>query len=185
MNDSATKVGASIEGTALRHLRAVRLRPTIARIGVLQVLEAQTPKSLDVETVFRDLIGRGVRLSHGTVYRVLKDLASHGLATQEWRTGLSGSKAVYCAVRQGIPASDFCIVCKQCDNTTAITDSALREQLQQLVIHQGLSLASQSMTILADCTRCSNRSASGFGSDRTGNRVLESSAASALLEVLQ
>lgn len=41
MKDSATKVGASIEGTALRRLRAVRLRPTIARIGVFQVLEAQ------------------------------------------------------------------------------------------------------------------------------------------------
>ncbi|STU23974.1 Ferric uptake regulation protein FUR [Klebsiella pneumoniae] len=184
MNESNTKNGATTKGTVLSRLRAVRLRPTIARIGVLQVLEMQAPKHLDAETVFRDLIGRGVHLSHGTTYRVLKDLVSRGLATQEWRTGLSGSKAVYCAVRQGSSASDFCIVCKRCDNTMAITDSALREQLQQLVLRQGLSLALQPMTILADCTRCSNRSTSGFGSGRARNCVLEPSEAGALLEAL-
>ncbi len=47
-----------VSATVLQRLRAAGLRPTIARIGVLQVIEASGPERLSAEDVFRQMMLR-------------------------------------------------------------------------------------------------------------------------------
>lgn len=138
----------------LQRLREAGLRPTVARIEVMQLLEAATPRRLDAEAVLRALLARGIGLSPGTVYRTLKDLVARGLLLQEWRKGQSGSKAAYGPRPYRREALDWRIMCERCGCATSISDPALQEQLRQLALRQGLSLAAQPMTILAVCSQC-------------------------------
>ena len=53
----------------MERLRTSGIRPTIARIGVLQVIGAVAPGRICAEDVFRQMLLRGTRVSIGTVYR--------------------------------------------------------------------------------------------------------------------
>ncbi|SHF48325.1 Fur family transcriptional regulator, ferric uptake regulator [Lampropedia hyalina DSM 16112] len=138
----------------VEHLRAAGLRPTTARIGVWQILEARAPERLDAETVFRDMLSSGLVASQGTVYRALKDFVEHGFALQEWRASLCGGKAVYTRSQPQASVCDTRIVCEHCGCATQVHDPALQERLQQLAQAQGLDVAAQPMTILVVCTQC-------------------------------
>ncbi|WP_051236217.1 transcriptional repressor [Ottowia thiooxydans] len=63
----------------LQRLRAAGLRPTIARIAVLQVFEDAGGESLSSEDIFRRLCLRGIKISLGTTYRATRQLLAHGL----------------------------------------------------------------------------------------------------------
>lgn len=140
----------------LQRLRAAGLRPTVARIAVLQALEACAPERLDAEGVFHSLLRRGTCTSLGTVYRALKDFVDRDLVSQEWwSSGLvGGGKAVYGLRLQGTKVGDIRIVCKQCGCSVDVQDSALREELRQLAESRGLKLTELPMTAVAVCARC-------------------------------
>ena len=136
---------------SLKRLSAAGVRPTVACIAVLQVLEAVAPKRLDVDTLFQALLERGTNIKRVTIYRALKKLADHGLLMHEWRNGISGPKAVYGLLSPGASAE---ITCRHCGSAVAVGDASLYSQLQRLALEQGLDLATEPMTILAMCKQC-------------------------------
>ena len=140
----------------LLRLREVGLRPTAARVGILQVLDACRPRRIDADTVLRDLQVQGMYSSLATVYRVLKDLVDHDLLLQEWRDGLNGGKAVYgilppekTKTRPGLR-----IVCECCGCATQIADPSLQDRLCQSALRGGLRLAERPLSILGTCAQC-------------------------------
>lgn len=74
-------VAASGSGP-LERMRAAGLRATVARIGVLQVMQT-SDQCLSVEDVFAQMLSRGTHVSIGTLYRVIYDLESHEILLRE------------------------------------------------------------------------------------------------------
>lgn len=143
-----------------QRLLAAGVRPTVARIGVLQILETEAPRRLTMDTVFHHLLDQGLGLKHATVYRALRMLVDHGLLSREWRNGISGAKALYGLMTPDAGSCGVEIRCKECGHAVNINDISLHEQLRSLVRDGGLELAAQPMTILGRCIRCEQCSSS-------------------------
>ena len=62
----------------MQRLRAAGLRPTVARIGVLQVLLSSAPHALSRDEIYRQLYLRGTPVSVGTVMQVVAQLSRLG-----------------------------------------------------------------------------------------------------------
>jgi len=133
----------------LQRLRATRLRPTVARIGVLQVIESAQPAGLDADAVFRRLLQRGTPASVGTVYRVIQQLQAHGLLLREWG---ARRKAVYRLKPAGFEQHAHRLVCRRCQHSVAFDEPQLHAALQALPALEGLRLAGP-MTIQVECAR--------------------------------
>ena len=144
----------AVDGEILRRLRTAALRPTVLRIGILQLLDDCTTRRLTAEAVFRALLARGLSPCHGTVYRTLKDLAEHGLLRHEWCSGPGRARAVYGAQATGRPAGGAVVRCTACNAETEIGDPEWPRRLQQLALRQGLDVALRPMTIQVLCTSC-------------------------------
>ena len=63
----------------MQRLRASGLRPTVARIGVLQVLLSAAPHALSRDEIYRQLYLRGTPVSVGTVMQVVAQLSRCGV----------------------------------------------------------------------------------------------------------
>lgn len=82
--------------TVLQRLRNAGLRPTTARVLIMQAVEAYAVP-MTAEDVFRALMGRGVALRFGTSYRILTELSECHLLARNWIPGRAGAKATYSA----------------------------------------------------------------------------------------
>ena len=56
----------------LQRLRTAGLRPTAARIGVLQVIQAAGAAGIGADETFRQMLLRGTHVSTSTVYRIIR-----------------------------------------------------------------------------------------------------------------
>ncbi|MBX3639302.1 MAG: transcriptional repressor [Nitrosomonas sp.] len=135
-------------------LQAASLRPTHARLCVLEVLEDEPQRWIESEAVFRELITRGTAISITTVYRVIKDFEYRGILLREWRVDISGRKAFYKLNSDDPQDCEDIIVCRQCESSAPIDDSALHERLRQLASRRGLTPAKRPITIYVTCDRC-------------------------------
>ncbi len=135
-------------------LQAAGLRPTHARLCVLEVLEDEPQRWMESEAVFRELIARGTTISITTVYRVIKDFEDRGVLLREWRIGVNGRKAFYKLNSDDPRDREDTIICRQCESSVPIDDSALHEHLRQLASRHGLIPAKQPITIHVTCERC-------------------------------
>lgn len=75
------------ELTVMQRLRAAGLRPTMARIGLMQVVESAEAIPLPAHEVYRQLYLRGTPVSLGTVVRQLRELAQAGLLKHNGKKG--------------------------------------------------------------------------------------------------
>ncbi len=148
---SSTRANTS---TVLQRLRAARLRPTIARIGVLQVIEAAGTGRVSAEDVFRQMLLRGTRVSIGTVYRCIHQFEDSGLLLREWG---ANRRALYRVKPVGFDTHALRLLCRTCGRGIALTDTALHERLEHLASLQGICIANQAVTIAVDCASCANR----------------------------
>lgn len=80
--------------TVLERLRNAGLRPTTARVSIVQAVEA-CAAPMTAEDVFRALMRRGISMGFGTAYRALSELAAAGLVARAWVQGRAGAKAMY------------------------------------------------------------------------------------------
>ena len=63
----------------MQRLRAAGLRPTVARIGVLQVLLSSSAHALSRDEIYRQLYLRGTPVSVGAVMLVVAQLSKLGV----------------------------------------------------------------------------------------------------------
>lgn len=130
--------------TVLQRLRSADLRPTIARISILQVIDAQAPGRLCVEDVFRQLLRRGLKVSNGTVYRVTNELEAAGLLVREWSRS---RKAYYRSRLLRHSARTLRLVCGASGRSLELEDDELLERLLAAAGRHGMEFEGLELTV--------------------------------------
>lgn len=133
--------------TVLQRLRAARLQPTIARIGLLQVLEAAAPGCLSAEDLFQRMLQRGTRVSVGTVYRVVQQLHAAGLLVHEWDVQ---RRALYGIRPEGQAGQSVRLVCRGTGRTLTLADAELHARLLEAAARHGQDLRGQTLSVVVD-----------------------------------
>ncbi|MFT3820438.1 MAG: transcriptional repressor [Rubrivivax sp.] len=150
-----TALPAAASGVPAR-LRAVGLRPTTARVAIVQALEA-ADAPLTAEALFRALTRRGVPVGLATTYRSLAELASAGLLLRAWVQGHAGAKVVYAvtAPAEGRVPARHRLTCARCGRCVFFTDAGLTQRLRQAAGLGSLDAPAQGLTITVGCLGCS------------------------------
>ena len=136
----------------LADLLGARMRPTTARIAVLDLLE-RSAQPLHADDVFRRLDTEGSGLALGTVYRALRDLADGRLVRRDWHEEPCGSrKASYRLLGACAPAHGVQLVCMACGREVDVPDAGLHGLLVQAGARAGMDLAHAPLVLrLAHC----------------------------------
>lgn len=133
--------------TVLQRLRSARLRPTIARISVLQVIEAAGTGRVSAEDVFRRMLLRGTRVSIGTVYRCIHQFEDGGLLLREWD---GNRKALYRIKPDEAAEQVLYMVCRRSGCRMRVADPLLHERLRLAAHNLGVSLVGRQVLIEVD-----------------------------------
>lgn len=133
-------------------LRDARMRPTAARIAVLDLLE-RVAQPLHADAVFRQLSDAGAGLALGTVYRALRDLEEGHLVQRDWPEEPCGSRKATYRLRRGTdPLRAVELVCMACGRETRIDDGELHRQLVHGAATGGMDLSRGPLVLrLAHC----------------------------------
>jgi Fur family ferric uptake transcriptional regulator len=127
--------GVPWQDAAVQKLQSAGLRPTLARVAILQMLADDRGKAMSAEAVFQQLVGRGTAKSLGTVYRVLQELEQGGLLLREWH---GRHRSLY-RIMPGAGMQAPRLVCRSSGHDVALADPLLDECLQADPDRSGLS----------------------------------------------
>lgn len=151
---AASHAAGEVAFAHAQRLKANRLRPTIARTGVLTVLERASPHCLDANELFRILNQQSQHVAPGTVYRALNDLWGAGLLIRVW--GEHG-RARYGIKPDEQSARKDTLGCQCGERLVFIERSALREHLLSLANEAGFNIEEEpAFTISILCAGCRN-----------------------------
>lgn len=149
---SLDQVETAKANAAARRLRTCHLRPTRARLAVLDALTQAAPRCLDATQVIRFLIPRFERLTPATIYRSLSDLWGAGLLLRGW--GQQGR--TYYGIKPdepGLPSDTLSCQCGK--QMVVIGDRTLHEQLRSLAGAAGFDTGQESpFAISLACAGC-------------------------------
>lgn len=129
------------------------LRPTSARIYVLHVLCEHQQEPIAAERVFMQLSDAGVRLSLGTVYRVLGELQQIGLVHKEWQGQDVGKHRYFLAPPLGTP-EHYTFVCRACGRHMVVVDKSFAALLQRQARAAGFDLGLATLALDVTCNAC-------------------------------
>ena len=135
------------EALIIQRLRAARLRPTIARVCILQIIESAGSGRICAENIFREVLRRGTHASMGTVYRGLQQLETGGLLVREWD---NNRKALYRFKPEECDGTQMVLVCRASGQTVVLTDPELHASLLLATEREGMNLAGQAIRIEVD-----------------------------------
>jgi Fe2+ or Zn2+ uptake regulation protein len=119
--------GVPWQDAAVQKLQSAGLRPTLARVAILQMLADDRGKAMSAEAVFQQLVGRGTAKSLGTVYR-------------------GRHRSLY-RIMPGAGMQAPRLVCRSSGHDVALADPLLDECLQAAARRLGLSLAGRRIRI--------------------------------------
>lgn len=137
---------AAERAPVLQRLRKAGLRPTIARIGIYQVIAGAKPFGLSADEVYQRMLQRGTHASASTVYRVIREFDEHGLVSSVWD---ESRKAVY-LVKPAEPQSSVLLIgCSRTGQLVAIEDADLHERLVAAARRFGLEIEGRELLVRA------------------------------------
>ncbi|MDM0026205.1 Fur family transcriptional regulator [Variovorax saccharolyticus] len=131
-------------------LRAAGLRPTAARVGVLEVMATHGAAFATAAELCRCLLQRGARASGGTIYRAIHDLELHGLLL---RVPDRSRRSLYRLRVHTDPPGTLQVVCHRTGRTLTIVEPALADHLASILQEIGFDAAGQTLTICLDPDR--------------------------------
>lgn len=137
---------AAERAPVLQRLRAAGLRPTIARIGIYQVIAAAKPYGVSADEVFRRMLQRGTRASASTVYRVIREFDSHGLVASVWD---ESKKAMYLIKSIEADPKVVLIGCSRTGRLVSIDDADLHARLLAAARKHGMDLEGRDLLVRA------------------------------------
>lgn len=135
--------------TLLQRLRDAGLRPTTARIGILQVIQAAGACGVAADDVFRQMLLRGTRVSVSTVYRAIHQLEFLGVLLQ----GRS-DHSLRTTYRLGPVAQqpvEVRMACRGCARSVALPGAQLRSEVERRAAEQGMQPAMGELVFQVDC----------------------------------
>ncbi|UQV44502.1 transcriptional repressor [Janthinobacterium lividum] len=151
------------DGRVFDSLRAVRLRPTSARICILQVLAATQRQAMNAEGIYQQLLRIGIAVSLGTIYRVLKEMQQAGLLLREREASASGNKARYLIKPERVAADSCYLVCRVCERSVLVQDAPLLEHLRQAAALHGMEIGANVLSVQMRCSQCAGEAQAGLG----------------------
>ncbi|HCJ7669645.1 ferric uptake regulator family protein [Pseudomonas aeruginosa] len=151
--DVATNAeSGSLRSPQDQRVAANGLRPTMARVSVLNALEKAAPSCLDAIQTYRILSTQFDSLTPGSVYRALNDLWTAGLLV---RTDGARGRTFYAIKPKALSSQYDTMGCHCGARLVFIEDLALREHLQSLASEEGFALDEESIfTITTTCAKC-------------------------------
>ncbi|WP_425251773.1 Fur family transcriptional regulator [Janthinobacterium sp. NFX145] len=151
------------DGRVFERLRAVRLRPTSARICILQVLAGTQRQAMNAESIYQQLLQIGIAVSLGTIYRVLKEMEGAGLLLREREASASGNKARYLIKPDQVETDSCYLVCRVCERSVLVQDTPLVEQLRQTAVAHGMEIGANVISVQMRCSQCADEAQAGRG----------------------
>ncbi|MGX9936608.1 Fur family transcriptional regulator [Advenella kashmirensis] len=135
-----------------QRLAANHLRPTIARISVLDALEKAMPRCLDANQMYRILSPQFEHLTAAAIYRALNDLWTAGLLV---RSDGAHGRALYALQPPSKSLHNDTLRCYCGARLVFIEDQLLREHLRSLAKREGFNFDKEpAFAITISCTEC-------------------------------
>ena len=133
----------------LQRLRDAGLRPTTARIGILQVIQAAGACGVAADEVFRQMLLRGTRVSVSTVYRAIQQLEFLGVLLQ----GRSehSLRSTYRLGPAAQATEEVRMACRGCARSVALPGAQLRSEVERRAAEQGMHPAAGALVVQVDC----------------------------------
>ncbi|MDN2712103.1 MULTISPECIES: Fur family transcriptional regulator [unclassified Janthinobacterium] len=150
-------------GRVFERLRGARLRPTSARVCILQVLAGTQRQAMNAEGIYQQLLHMGIAVSLGTIYRVLKEMEQAGLLLREREASASGNKARYLIKPEHVEADSCYLVCRVCERSVLVQDAPLVEQLRQAAVSHGMEIGANVVSVQMRCSHCAEEAQAGRG----------------------
>jgi Fur family transcriptional regulator, ferric uptake regulator len=136
------------------HLRKIGVRATSARVCVLQMLQTSQNGSLAAEQIFQQLSEIGIRISLGTIYRVLREMEASGLIEREWHFADAAGKSRYLlAASIGQPAT-YTFVCQGCGRNYVVADKRFSDMMYRQAEAAGFEHLLSQIVIHIRCNAC-------------------------------
>ena len=137
-----------------QEIRKAGLKVTLPRVKILEILEqADSPSHLTAEDVYKALLDRQEDIGLATVYRVLTQFVSAGLAE---RHHFESGQAVF-ELNRGTHHDH--IVCMQCGKVEEFFDESLEATQKAIAKKKGFDISDHSLVIYGSCRRrsCPNK----------------------------
>ncbi len=142
---------AADTASVLEKLRQAGLRPTTARVTVLQVMEAESPAGVSVDGMYRQLLLRGTQTSIGTVYQTMQALCARSLLVKD---PSAGQAALYRLRQVGRDETkELRLICSDSGEVVLLRDDDLHARLLEAARRAGVDLSGQPLHIKYDRMR--------------------------------
>ncbi|NGZ84804.1 Fur family transcriptional regulator [Duganella aceris] len=135
-------------------LRKLGMRPTSARVCVLQVMHQHPDEPLAAEQIFQHFVEIGLSVSLGTIYRVLNEMEHSGLLQRERRADEATAKSRYRLAPEVLPPSSYAFCCRVCAKVMVVADKQFSETLYQQARSAGFDRMLPQMSIQVVCNDC-------------------------------
>ncbi|HEY0294370.1 MAG TPA: transcriptional repressor [Bordetella sp.] len=138
------------DASILTQLLAVKLKATASRMAVLRAMQRAPERWTSSEGLYRECIQHGEQISIGNLYRILNELAQHGLLVRE--TDDNG-KRFYRIRPAGSNPALHKIECHTTGDTFQFVDETLREHVARALRDRSLLLTESVITVQVQCVR--------------------------------
>ncbi|MDR0440965.1 MAG: transcriptional repressor [Candidatus Accumulibacter sp.] len=132
----------------VRSLRAAWLRPTLARVKVLEML-SENPGFQDVNTVYRWVVRKEIPVTLGTVYHALQSLNKAGFLLCVWGV----DHVLHYSLKSGTDVPRLRIVCGENGDSADFSDPELYVWLLSAAVREGLDLTGREFELRVDFAR--------------------------------
>lgn len=139
-----------------RDLKKAGLKATLARMKILEILEESDGRHLTAEDVYKELLATGEQIGLATVYRVLTQFETAGLAI---RHHFEAGQAVFELDKGG--HHDH-LICVNCGRVVEFIDATIESKQQTIAKKLGFKVTDHTLVMYAECqnAKCKHRSKS-------------------------
>lgn len=135
-------------------LRKAGIRPTSARLWILQLLDHHQHTPIGVDQIFSQLCAMDVSVSPGTIYRILHELEQHGIVLREVDTLDAKTKSYYFLASAQLPPVSYSLTCRVCARQMVLEDRQFAESFFRQARRAGCDRLLASIAIEVTCNDC-------------------------------
>ncbi len=134
-------------------IRKAGLKVTLPRVKILEILEENSLRHMSAEDVYKELLARDEEIGLATVYRVLTQFETAGLAE---RHHFEGGQAVF-ELNRGEHHDH--IVCTTCGKVEEFMDETIEKCQSRIADKNGFKIIDHSLVLYGECNKqdCPNR----------------------------
>jgi Fur family ferric uptake transcriptional regulator len=128
-------------------IRKAGLKVTLPRVKILEILESSESRHMTAEDVYKALLEKGEEIGLATVYRVLTQFVTAGLAEKHH---FEGGQAVF-ELDRGHHHDH--IVCEQCGKVEEFYDETIEDCQRRIAQKNDFEIRDHSLIIYGRCKR--------------------------------